>query len=152
MEIKARKGKLIQKLIFIAICGIVAITGWKKELFMIYATAYAMHLIINSFVRIKYYFNKSEVDSILIALCKGIGFIFIPSLIIQKLIFNEFISIILLITMIIAMILSAIIIYIKKKEIKEEKITINNGYMHMKIVLLLTLLISGVQILQNINM
>ena len=38
-----------------AVCGIAAITGWKKEFFMIYASAYAMHLIINSFVRFKYY-------------------------------------------------------------------------------------------------
>ena len=38
-------------IIGIAICGIVAITGWRKELFMIYATCYAMHLSINTYVR-----------------------------------------------------------------------------------------------------
>ena len=132
----------------IAICGIVAITGWRKELFMIYSTAYAMHLTINTFVRFKYYLNFSEIDSILFAICKGIGFVFIPSLIIYKLAFGEMLNLFMLITMVMAIILSSIIIYNKKKRINKEEISINNGYMHMKIVLLLTVLISGVQILQ----
>ena len=38
-----------------SICGIVAITGMKQELFMIYAVCYAMHFIVNTFVRFKYY-------------------------------------------------------------------------------------------------
>ena len=133
----------------IAICGIVAITGWKKELFMIYSTVYAMHLTINSFVRFKYYLNFSEVDSILLSACKGIGFVFIPGIIINKLIFNENVILYNLIIMITAIILSSIIIYNKKKNINKEEISIDNGYMHMKIVLVLILLICGFQILQT---
>lgn len=134
----------------IAICGIVAITGWKKEFFMIYATCYSMHLAINTFVRLKYYFNLSEVDSILIAISKGVGFIFIPSLIIQKLIFKEFLNINMLLSMIVAIVLSVIIIYLKKKNINNEEISINNGHMHMKIVLALILVISAIQVLELI--
>lgn len=137
-------------IIGIAICGIVAITGWKKEFFMIYATCYSMHLAINTFVRLKYYFNLSEVDSILIAISKGIGFIFIPSLIIQKVIFKEFLNIIMLLSMIVAIVLSVIIIYLKKKNINNEEISINNGHMHMKIVLTLILVISAIQVFQLI--
>jgi len=135
-------------LIPISICGLVAITGWKKEFFMIYATAYAMHLIVNTFVRLKYYINLSEIDSILLSIAKGIGLIFIPSLIIQKLVFNEMISFIMLITMFIAMVLSAVMIYIKKKNVKIEEISIDNGFMHMKIVFILTMVIGAVQFIQ----
>ena len=135
-------------LIPISICGLVAITGWKKEFFMIYATAYAMHLIVNTFVRLKYYINLSEIDSILLSIAKGIGLIFIPSLIIQKLVFNEMVSFIMLITMFIAMVLSAVMIYIKKKNVKIEEISIDNGFMHMKIVFILTMVIGAVQFIQ----
>ena len=134
-------------IIGIAICGIVAITGWKKEFFMIYATCYAMHLAVNTFVRFKYYLNYSEIDSILFAISKGIGFVFIPSLIVQKLYFKEAVNVVMLIIMAIAISLSAIMIYLKKKNVKEEKITIYNGYMHMKIVLILVAIISGLQVL-----
>lgn len=132
----------------ISICGLVAITGWRKESFMIYATCYAMHLIINTFVRFKYYLKLSELDCILLSICKGIVFVFIPSLVIYKLKFGEMIDAISLITMLIAMILSSIMIYIKKKNVKKEEILMSNAYMHMKIVLILTILISGVKILQ----
>ena len=133
-----------------AICGIVAITGLKKEFFMIYATCYSMHLVINTFIRLKYYIKLSEIDSVLIAIGKGIGFIFIPSLIIQKIIFQEWISLSMLFVMIIAIISSAIAIYIKKKEVKDEKINIDNGYMHTKIVLIATTIVSGIQYLQSL--
>lgn len=132
-------------IIGIAICGIVAITGWRKELFMIYATCYAMHLSINTYVRLKYYFNMSEIDSIMFSICKGIGLLFIPSLIIQKYVFHEFIPISMLIFMIIAIILSSVLICWEKRNTKNEEISIDNGYMHMKIVLLLSLLLFGLQ-------
>ncbi len=135
-------------IIGLAICGISAITGMKKELFMIYATCYSMHLIINTFVRLKYYFYVSDLKNILISIGKGAMFIFIPSLIIQKVVFNEFVNLTMLFTMVIALILSAIAIYIKKKKVETEDITVNNGYIHMKIVLTLTLIISGVQFIQ----
>ena len=131
----------------VAICGIVAITGWKKELFMIYATAYSMHLIVNTFVRFKYYIGYSDLDSIVLAIIKGIGFIFIPSLLIQTCIIKCSVSIIMWISMVIAMSLSAIMIYVKKKNVSEEKISVNNGLMHMQIVLVLTIFLSVMQIL-----
>ncbi len=138
-------------IIGIAICGIVAVTGLKKEFFMIYATCYSMHLTVNSFVRLKYYFNLSEVDSIILAICKGIGFIFIPSLVVQRLVFRELAIPSEIIIMIISIVLSAIIICLKKKDVKSESISINNGYMHTKIVLVLTvLLISSIQCLKLI--
>lgn len=137
-------------IIGVAICGIVAITGWKKEFFMIYATCYSMHLAINTFVRLKYYFNLSEVNSILISIIKGIGLIFIPSLIIQNVVFKEFVSITTLVAMIIAIVLSVIIIYLKKKNVKNEEISINNGHMHTKIVFMLILIISSIQAFQLI--
>ncbi len=131
-----------------AICGLAAITGLKQELFMIYASCYSMHLIINTFVRLKYYFGYSGIDSILISASKGIAFIFIPSLLLQKLVFGKFISVEMMLIMVIALILSAIFICIKKKDVKNEEISINNGYMHMSIVLLLTLAISFIQYFQ----
>ncbi len=138
-------------LIPIGICGFAAITGWRKEFFMIYSTAYAMHLIVNSFVRFKYYIKYSETDSFVYSICKGIVFIFLPCLLIQKMVFKELISFTLLISMIVAMILSAVFIKYKKKDVKEEKISIDNGYMHMKIVLILTLALSGIELMQMFN-
>lgn len=135
-------------IIGIAICGIVAITGWAKEFFMIYATCYTMHLVVNSFVRFKYYLKKSESDSILLAISKGLIFIFIPSLIVQKLIFNELISLSMLIIMLLAIIFSALFICVKKKKTEEEIISIKNGYMHTKIVFFLTTIISVIQFFQ----
>ncbi len=135
-------------IIGIAICGIVAITGLKKELFMIYASSYTMHLIINTFVRLKYYFNFSVGDSILLSVSKGIGFIFVPSILIEILVFKERLNAIMFSAMIIAFILSAIIISLKKKNVQKEEITITNGYMHTKIILALTLALSGIQYLQ----
>ncbi len=136
-------------IIGLAICGIVAITGMKKELFMIYASCYSMHLIVNTFVRLKYYFKIPEIDNILISIGKGIGLIFIPSLIIQKIVFNEYISLTMLFTMIVALIISALAICYKKKDVESESISINNGYIHMKIVLVLTIIISAVQYIKS---
>ena len=136
-----------------AVCGIAAITGWKKEFFMIYASAYAMHLIINSFVRFKYYIKMSEMDSILLSISKGVIFVYIPSLIVQKLVFGSLVHWSMLIFMFVALIASGIIIYFKKKDVKHEEILTSNGYMHMKIVLYLTIIISGAQVLaQNFLM
>lgn len=135
-------------MIGIAICGIVAITGWKKEFFMIYATCYTMHLVVNTFVRLKYYFNLSEIDCILLAIGKGSGFIYIPSLIIQEIIFKQSVSLQMIMIQVIAIILSAVLIYLKKKNIKTEEISIHNGLIHTKIVLFLTIIISTIQFLQ----
>lgn len=133
-----------------AICGIVAITGLKKEFFITYVGCYAMHLIINTFVRLKYYFKFSEMKSLSLAIIKGVGFIFIPSLIIQKLVYGEFPQILTVIATFLALVLSGIMICLKKKNVESEEISIDNGYMHTKIVFILTVIVSGIQILQFI--
>ena len=58
------------------------------------------------------------------------------------------ISFIMFITIFVAMVLSAVMIYIKKKNVKKEEITIDNGFMHMKIVFILTMVIGAVQFIQ----
>ena len=125
----------------IAICGIVAITGWKAEFFMIYALVYSMHLAINTFVRLKYYFNMSEINSIILSFAKGLCFIFLPSLAIQNLVFHNLPSLQMIILMIVCLFASCLMIYIQKRKVEKEEISIKNGYMHTEIVLILTAII-----------
>ena len=132
-------------LVGIAICGIVAITGLKKEFFMIYALAYSMHLAINTFVRLKYYFKISEIDSIIFAFTKGLVFIFLPSIVLQKIVFNSITEVPILLVEVALLFISCLMIYTKKKNVKEEQITIKNGYMHLKIVVMLTTMMSALQ-------
>jgi len=126
----------------IVICGIAAITGLKSELFMIYALVYSMHLAINTFIRLKYYFNLTELDSVLLSAIKGLCFIFLPSLLIQKIVFGNTEEILSLIFMSGMIFLSSLIISAEKKDVKIEEITIKNGYMHMKIVFVLAIIAS----------
>lgn len=121
----------------IIICGIAKISAMFSQVFMLYALAYSMHLTINTFVRLKYYFNFSEIKSLSFAFIKGLSFIFLPSLIIQKIIFNDIPSLYNLIFMIGILFLSGVMILLEKKNVKEECITIKNGYVHMKIVFIL---------------
>jgi len=130
-----------------AICGLVAITGWKSQFFMVYALAYSMHLVINSFVRFKYYFNVANIDNILLAFSKGLFFIFLPSLIIQKIVFNIFPSISMIIIMVGMLLLSGFMIMVEKKNVQKEEITIQNGYMHMQIVFILSFIVYTIQYL-----
>ena len=123
----------------IIICAIAKNTGEFAELFMIYALAYSMHLTINTFVRLKYYFNLSEIKCVFYSFIKGLCFIFLPSLIIQKIIFGYIPNIYTNIFMLCILFLSTIFIMLQKRDVKEEKITIKNGYIHMKIVFLLIL-------------
>ena len=128
-----------------AICGLVAITGLKSEFFMLYALVYAMHLTVNTFVRFKYFCDFSEKNSLILAFIKGLIFVFFPSLIIQKVIFNILPSISILAVMLITLLLSGIMIMLEKKNVKEEEITIKNGYMHTQIVLILAVIVWGIQ-------
>lgn len=121
----------------IAICGIVAITGLKNEFFMIYALSYSMHLAINTFVRLKYYFKMSEEDSLILAFTKGLTFIFLPSIVIKKIVFDTLPSTSMFLIEMALLLTSCLMIFRKKREIEEEEISIKNGYMHMKIVLVL---------------
>lgn len=128
-----------------ALCGIAAITQLKKEMFLMFATAYAMHLVVNSFVRFKYYIKWSEVKSLLLAIIKGIVCLFIPSLGIQIWIFGEFSNIIMIPVTLFAIILSGIIIFLKKKNIENDEISTDNGYKQTGIVLVVTFLVAMVQ-------
>ncbi len=123
----------------IAISGIAKITGLKSELFMLYALAYSMHLSINTFIRLKYYFNLPELDSVLLSAIKGLGFIFLPSLLVQKIIFGNIPNLLTLCLLSCTIFLSSLMISAEKKDVKIEEITVKNGYMHMQIVFVLTI-------------
>ena len=131
----------------IGICGLVAITGLKAEFFMVYALAYAMHLTVNSFVRFKYFIDMSETDSVLIATSKGILFVFLPSLIVQKAVFGTMPNIYMIIIMVLTILVSALMIRFEKRNVKEEEITVKNGYMHTQIVLVLSVVLYVIQYL-----
>lgn len=124
-------------LVGIAICGLAQISGRFAEFFSIYALAYSMHLTINTFVRLKYYFNFSEIKSIFFAFMKGLGFIFLPCLGVQRIIYGNIPNAYGTIFMICMLFLSSILIMLQKKDVKEEEITIKNGYIHMDIVFIL---------------
>ncbi len=137
-------------IIGISLCGLVAITGLKEEFFMIYSTCYAMHLIINTYIRLKYYFNLSEIKSVAFSFIKGLIFIYLPSLILYKIVFSGNIDSLFTLLMIISMFASSILIYLKKKDIINEEVSKDNGYMHMSIVLLFTLLLCIIKFYQII--
>lgn len=137
-------------IIGIAICGIVAITGLRKEFFMLYATCFAMHLAVNTFVRMKYFINLSEIDSAIIGIGKGFGFIFVPSLLLQQIIFHEIVSVPMLFAMFSAIVIITILILWKKKNVTEEKVSLDSGYMQTKMVFVLTLIIGVCQYLQTL--
>ena len=125
-------------LIGVSICVMAMILNLKKELFMIYSLCYSMHLSVNSFVRFKYYFNYSDNKSIILAFLKGFAFIFIPSLIIERQVFKTSQPWYMLISEIALLLLSCVWIYFEKINIKKEEITLENGYIHMRIVGILT--------------
>ena len=129
----------------IAICGIVAITGFKSEFFMVYGLVYSMHLTVNTFVRFKYYLKLSEISSLILAFLKGLIFVFLPSLIIQQNVFGTIHSLLMIAVMIVALFISGILIKIEKRNVKEEEINIKNGYMHTQIVFILTILVYALQ-------
>ncbi len=132
-------------LIGIIIAGLAAITGWKSEFFIIYSLAYSMHLSINTFVRLKYYFDLKNIDSLILAFAKGLAFIFIPSLIIQKNVFKENIQLVSIIISTVMLFISCVAIMLAKKNVKKEEISIKNGLLHMKIVAVLIGIMSMAQ-------
>ena len=129
----------------IAICGIVAITGFKSEFFMVYGLVYSMHLTVNTFVRFKYYLKLSEMSSLILAFLKGLIFVFLPSLIIQQNVFGTIHSLLMIAVMIVALFISGILIKIEKRNVIEEEINIKNGYIHTQIVFILTILVYALQ-------
>lgn len=135
-------------LIGIAICGIVAITGWKKEFFMTYATCYSMHLIINTYIRLRYYFDLSDFKSVALAVIKGLVCIFLPSMLIQKLVFGEVMDYV-LIFMVAMQVACGIAAYVSRANVKEEEFSVNNGYYNTRIILALTIITGTVVYITN---
>lgn len=118
----------------LSICIIANTLCLKKELFMIYSLCYSMHLSINTFVRLKYYFNFSENKSMILAFVKGLFFIFLPSILIEFKVFQSTQIWYMLIIEIILLFMSCKLICYKKSNVQTEEISIQNGYLHMKIV------------------
>lgn len=135
-------------LIGIAICGIVAITGWKKEFFMTYATCYSMHLIMNTYIRLRYYFDFSDFKSVVLAVLKGLVCIFLPSMLIQKLVFGEVMDYV-LIFMVVMQIACGIAAYVSRANVKKEEFSIDNGYYNTRIILALTIITGTVVYITN---
>lgn len=129
-------------IIGIAICGIVAITGWKEQFFMIYSFAYCMHLAINTFVRLKYYFDMSEADSLILSFAKSFLCITLPSIVIQKICFNTIPTMPKICVVMAFLLCGLLAILIQKRDVKEEEISIKNGYLHLEIVFILTAILS----------
>ena len=129
----------------IAICGLVAITGYRAEFFMVYALAYAMHLTVNTFVRFKYFFGMLEIDAICLAFSKGLIFVFVPGLIINKIIFGILPGFYMIVMMIAFLFMSAVAIAMEKRNVVTEEISVKNGYMHTQIVFILSMMIYIVQ-------
>ena len=135
-------------IIGITICILASLTGMKEELFMLYTLVYSMHLVVNSCVRFKYYFNKTESTALLLAYMKGTFLIFIPSIFIQYLIFGSVIEEGMLLIMLGVLLASGLAIIVQRQNQKEEVISVENGYIQMMIVLggcLFTAIIQNLQ-------
>ena len=133
----------------LAISVIASITGLKEEIFMTYATCYAMHLAVNTFVRFKYHFYMTDLQSLLLAFLKGLGFIFIPGLFIQRFYLKYQTNWIMVGTMAVLLFGSTLSILYHKKNVKKEEVSLKNGYMHMKIVATYIAIIGVIQFLQT---
>ena len=126
-------------IIGLTICILASLTNMRKELFMLYNLVYSMHLVINSCVRFKYYFNCNEPTSLLYSYTKGLVFIFLPGIFLGYLVFGEVIKTGLLIVMCSMLLLSGTAVLIQRRNQKEEVVSIENGYTHMAIALVLTI-------------
>ena len=89
----------------------------------------------------------SDIDSVLISTSKGILFVFLPSLIVQKVVFGVMPNIYMIIIMVLTILVSALMIRFEKRNVKEEEITVKNGYMHTQIVLVLSVVLYVIQYL-----
>ena len=120
----------------------VALFGLKKELFIVYIACYAMHLAVNTFVRVKYFHEWSNLKSSIFAILKSLICLVLPCIGIYYLAFKEIPGIPEIIGTVLAVIISTIIIYFVKRNVKEEETSIKNGIMHAKIVFILTTILA----------
>ena len=129
-------------LIGTGICVVVALFGMKEEFFMIYATCYAMHLAVNTFVRVKYFHGWSNLKSSIFGFFKSLLFVLLPGIALQYIAFKKIIDIPLLVVAIGCIIGSLIVIYFAKKKVRKEENSIENGIMHAEIVFIFTVLMT----------
>lgn len=120
----------------------VALFGLKKELFIVYIACYAMHLAVNTFVRVKYFHEWSNLKSSIFAIFKSLICLVLPCIGINYLAFKEIPGIPEVIGTVLAVIISTIIIYFVKRNVKVEETSIKNGIMHAKIVFILTTILA----------
>ena len=114
----------------------------KEEFFMIYATCYAMHLAVNTFVRVKYFHGWSNLKSSIFGFFKSLLFVLLPGIALQYIAFKKIIDIPLLVVAIGCIIGSLIVIYFAKKKVRKEENSIENGIMHAEIVFIFTVLMT----------
>jgi phytol kinase len=128
-------------LVGLLICAIAAVTGLKKELFMLYSISYAMHLTVNTFVRFKYYLKYSEGKSLLLAYLKGLIFVLIPSACMQYNVFKAPVTWEWWLVYLSALFGAGYLILLERRHYKKEQISVENGITHMQIVALFTAII-----------
>ena len=115
---------------------------------MTYATCYSMHLIMNTYIRLRYYFDFSDFKSVVLAVLKGLVCIFLPSMLIQKLVFGEVMDYV-LIFMIVMQIACGIAAYVSRANVKKEEFSVDNGYYNTRIILALTIITGTVVYITN---
>ena len=132
-------------LIGLALCAIAAVTKMKGEIFMLYSMSYAMHLTVNTFVRFKYYLKYSELKSFILAYLKGLFFVLFPSVCMQYIVFKEYPSIGWILVYLVALFGADYLIMLERRHYKKEKISIENGLIHMQIVALFIAIMGGIE-------
>lgn len=135
----------INAVIGTAICGIVALLDIRSDFFIVYLLAYSLHLAINSFIRFKYYFYMSQSSSLIFAFAKALGFIFLPGLILQKIFLGGVPSISACLVGIALLLLGTLIILIEKMNVEKEEFSVKNGYLQLRIVLLMVSMLGVIQ-------
>ena len=126
-------------------CAIAAVTKMKGEIFMLYSMSYAMHLTVNTFVRFKYYLKYSELKSFILAYLKGLFFVLFPSVCMQYIVFKEYPSIGWILVYLVALFGADYLIMLERRHYKKEKISIENGLIHMQIVALFIAIMGGIE-------
>jgi hypothetical protein len=108
-----------------------------------------MHLAINSYVRFKFERGCSCVKSGLFAFTKGLVFVFIPGLLIQRFALSYVLDWKILILMVACLLGSVLAIAYSKRNEETEEISVKNGYLHLKIAAIFVGILGIVQFLES---
>ena len=133
----------------LAICLIVSIIGQKEQIYMTYVTTYAMHLAINSYVRFKFERGCPCIKSGVFAFTKGLVFVFVPGLLIQRFALSYALDWKILILMVACLLGSVLAIAYSKRNEETEEISVKNGYLHLKIAAIFVGILGIVQFLES---